>query len=86
MPHALEVGNAADLLPSLALALEDESATEIVIHPGTYVEHIVIAPRRAPLVIRSATDDPADVVISFGLRQGDRDRTGMPFVQECATL
>src|SRR5690606_27732010 len=86
MPHILEVGNDADLLPSLTLALEDESATEIVLHPGTYVERVVVAPRRAPLLIRSATADPADVVISFGLRQGDRDRTGMPFVQDCATL
>jgi len=86
MPHILEVGNDADFLPSLTLALEDESATEIVLHPGTYVERVVVAPRRAPLLIRSATADPADVVISFGLRQGDRDRTGMPFVQDCATL
>jgi len=86
MPHTVEVGNDAGLLPSLALALEDEAATEIILHPGTYIEHVVVAPRRAPLVIRSSTGDPADVVISFGLRQGDRDRTGMPFVQACATL
>ncbi|MGO1235168.1 MAG: pectinesterase family protein [Microbacterium gubbeenense] len=86
MPRVIEVGDDADLVPSLSLALADESATEILMHPGTYVEHVVVAPRQMPLLIRSTSGDPEDVVVSFELRQGDRDRTGMPYVQDCATF
>ena len=86
MPKTVHVGDDVDLTPSIGLALLDPDATEIVIHSGIYREHLVIAPRRQPLLMRSATGEPRDVVISFGLRQGDRDRTGMPFVQDCATL
>jgi lysophospholipase L1-like esterase len=86
MAKTVTVGKHAHHVPSLSLALADADATEIVMHPGRYVEHVVIAPRQAPLVISSATQDPADVVVSFGLRQGDRDRTGMEYVQDCASL
>lgn len=73
-------------VPSLTLALADAEATEIVLAPGRYVEHVVIGPRRAPLTLRSATGRADDVVISFGLCQGDRTSTGMEYVQDCATL
>ena len=86
MAKMLHVGDDADLIPTLGLALRDPDATEIVLHPGVYVEHVVIAPRDAPLLIRSSTGVAEDVVLTFGLRQGDRDRTGMEFVQSCATL
>lgn len=86
MTKTIYVGDDANLLPTLAAALADVDATEIVLEPGVYVEHIVISPRDAPLRIRSSTGDAQDVTISFGLRQGDRDRTGMEFVQSCATL
>lgn len=86
MTKILHVGDDADLLPTLAAALSDADATEIVLKPGVYVEHVVVAPRKAPLLIRSSTGDPVDVTITFGLRQGDRDRTGMEFGQSCATL
>ncbi|WP_374975591.1 pectinesterase family protein [Microbacterium trichothecenolyticum] len=86
MTRIARVGDDAALLPSLALALSDPDVVEIVVQPGRYVEHVVIAPRAAPLMIRSATGDARDVTISFGLRQGDRDLTGMEFVQDCATL
>ncbi|MGW9114343.1 pectinesterase family protein [Microbacterium sp. NPDC055683] len=75
-----------DGAPSLGEALADPHVAEIVLPPGVYVEHVVIAPRAAPLVIRSSTGRADDVVVTFGLRQGDRDRTGMPFVQDCATV
>jgi len=80
------VGEDAELVPSLGLALADPAVTEIVVRPGRYVEHLRIEPRELPLTIRSSTGDPHDVVISFGLRQGDRDRTGLPYVQDCATI
>ena len=86
MAKTLNVGDDADLIPTLGLALGDPDATEIVLHPGVYVEHIVIEPRDAPLLIRSSTGVAEDVVLTFGLRQGDRDRTGMEFVQSCATM
>lgn len=80
------VGDDADLVPSLALALADADVSEIVLAPGRYVEHVVIGPRRQPLVIRSETGRAEDVVLTFGLSQGDRDRTGMEITQDCATL
>lgn len=86
MPRTLHVGDDADLLPSLSTALADPDATEIVLHPGVYVEQAVVAPRATPLLIRSATGDPRDVVLTHDLRQGDADATGMPLVQRCATL
>ncbi|WP_432534054.1 pectinesterase family protein [Kineococcus arenarius] len=86
MPRTLTVGDDADLLPDLATALADPDATEVVVQPGRYVEHLRIEPRRAPLTIRSATGRAEDVVVSFDLRQGDRDRTGLPHGQDCATL
>lgn len=85
MPRTVQVGPAADI-PTLSLALEDPDVTEIILAPGRYVEHVVIAPRRGPLTLRSSTGSAEDVTITFGLRQGDRDATGMPFVQDCATL
>ncbi|MGC5170365.1 pectinesterase family protein [Micromonospora sp. DT81.3] len=86
MAKMLRVGDDADMIPTLGMALADPDATEIVLHPGVYIEHVVIAPRDAPLLIRSSTGAAEDVVLTFGLRQGDRDRTGMEFVQSCATL
>ncbi|WP_285246619.1 pectinesterase family protein [Pseudarthrobacter sp. efr-133-R2A-89] len=86
MTKILYVGDDADCLPTLACALADTDAAEIVLEPGVYVEHVVVAPRKGPLLIRSSTNDPADVTVTFGLRQGDRDRTGMEYVQSCATL
>ncbi|HEX7350439.1 pectinesterase family protein, partial [Brachybacterium sp.] len=80
------VGRRAGTLPSLSLALEDPAVREIVIEPGEYVEQVVIAPRESELLIRSATGRAEDVRIVFGLHQGARDRTGLPFVQDCATL
>ena len=59
------VGHRAGVLPSLSLALADPAVREIVIEPGEYVEHIVIAPRSAPLLIRSATGRAEDVRIVF---------------------
>lgn len=81
----LHVGDDADV-PTLSLALLDGRATEIVLAPGRYLEHVRIAPRERPLLIRSATGRAEDVVVTFGLCQGDRDRTGMEYVQDCATL
>lgn len=86
MSRVLRVGDDPALVPSLSLALADPDAREIVLEPGDYVEQVVIAPRRAPLLIRSATGDPRDVVVRFDLRQGDRDAAGMALVQDCATL
>lgn len=86
MSRTIHVGAAADDVPTLSLALEDPDATEIILAPGRYVEHVVIRPRREPLTLRSSTGSAEDVTITFGLRQGDRDATGMPFVQDCATL
>ncbi|WP_432514428.1 pectinesterase family protein [Kineococcus sp. SYSU DK001] len=86
MTRKLDVGTGAGLVPTIGEALEDPGVREIVVHPGTYVEHLVVHPRPAPLEIRSSTGDPADVVVTFGLRQGDRDRTGLPWVQGCATV
>ena len=83
---AVRVGRRAGTLPSLSLALADPAVREVVIEPGEYVEQVVIAPRAAPLLIRSATGRAEDVRIVFGLHQGARDRTGMPYVQDCATL
>ncbi|WP_420114896.1 pectinesterase family protein [Pseudactinotalea sp.] len=80
------VGDDADLVPSLSLALADPAVTEIVLASGTYVEHVVIALRAQPLEIRSETGRAADVLLTFGLSQGDRDRTGMEITQDCATL
>lgn len=90
MPRTLHVGDDADLIPTLSLALAEAAAdpavSEIVIEPGRYEEHLVIGPRPTPLLIRSSTGDPADVVVTFSLWQGARDRTGMEYVQACATL
>lgn len=86
MGTTVHVGDDADQLPSLASALDDPAVGEIVIHPGTYVEHVWIARRREPLLIRSSTGRADDVVITFDLRQGDRDPTGLPYAQRCATL
>ena len=86
MVKTLRVGDDPDMIPTLGLALRDPEATEIVIHPGVYTEHVVISPRAARLLIRSSTGVAEDVVLTFGLRQGDRDRTGMEFVQSCATM
>ncbi|QIK73188.1 hypothetical protein G7070_14115 [Propioniciclava coleopterorum] len=86
MPRELRVGDDAGLLPSLSLALADPHAEVIVLEPGTYVEQVVVAPRARPLLITSATDDPRDVILSFDLRQGDRGASGMPVVQDCATI
>lgn len=85
-PAEIHVGDDADLVPSLSLALADPDAEVIVLHPGRYVEQVVISPRARPLLIRSADDDPAGVVLSFDLRQGDRGPSGMHLVQDCATL
>lgn len=82
----VRVGDDADLLPSLSLALAQDGVHEIVLEPGRYVEHVVIPAGRGPLTIRSATGRAQDVVLTFGLSQGDRDRTGMEMVQDCATL
>lgn len=86
MAVTVRVGTAPSRLPSLTEALEDPAVSEVILDPGRYVEHVVIGPRRAPLLLRSATGDARDTVLSFGLRQGDRDRTGMPYGQDCATL
>ena len=87
MSRTITVGTtAAASHRTIRTALMDPCAEEIVVHPGTYVEHLVIEPRDRPLLIRSASGDPADTVLTFGLCQGDRDRTGMEFVQRCATL
>lgn len=90
MSRTLFVGDDADLLPTVALALSeaasDPTVSEIAIAPGRYEEHLVIAPRATPLRVRSTTGDAADVVLTFSLWQGARDRTGMEFVQACATL
>jgi lysophospholipase L1-like esterase len=86
MSRTVHVGDDADLVPTLGLALADPDVTEIVVHPGVYPEQVVVAPRRAPLLIRSLTGDPADVVVTSDLRQGDLGATGMPVVQECATF
>lgn len=80
------VGPGEDDLPSLQEALEVPDATEIVLAPGTYVEQVVIAPRPAPLEIRSSTGEPHDVTITFGLRQGDLGADGMPLAQDCASV
>ncbi|WP_156762164.1 pectinesterase family protein [Microbacterium karelineae] len=73
-------------LPSLQMAVDVPGATEIVLAPGVYVEQVVIAPRPAPLEIRSATGDPRAVTITYGLRQGDLNASGMPIAQDCATV
>ncbi|PRY10546.1 pectinesterase family protein [Kineococcus rhizosphaerae] len=86
MNSTVVVGDDAELVPSIGLALADPDVTEIVVRPGRYVEHLRVEPRGLPLTIRSSTGRAEDVVISFGLRQGDRDRTGLPYVQDCATL
>lgn len=86
MNSTVVVGDDPDLVPSIGLALTDPGATEIVVRPGRYVEHLRVEPRELPLTIRSSTGNAEDVVISFGLRQGDRDRTGLPYVQDCATM
>ncbi|MGY5765751.1 pectinesterase family protein [Brachybacterium sp. DNPG3] len=86
MPDTVVVAQRPDAIPSLSLALEDPAATEIVLEPGVYVEHVVVGPRERPLRIRSETGRAEDVTISFGLHQGARDETGMPFGQRCATL
>jgi lysophospholipase L1-like esterase len=86
VPRTLHVGDDADHVPSLTLALADPEATEIVLHPGVHVEQVVVTPRREPLLIRSASGDPRDTVISFDLRQGDRGADGLHLVQDCATL
>lgn len=86
MVYEAHVGDDADLIPSLGLALTNPDVTQVVLHSGEYVEQVVIAPRRGPLLIRSATDDPADVVVRWDLRQGDRRPTGMPYIQDCATV
>jgi hypothetical protein len=44
MAKIVTVGKHAHHVPSLSLALADADATEIVMHPGRYVEHVVIAP------------------------------------------
>lgn len=80
------VGDDADLVPSLSLALADPDVHEIVLAPGRYVEHVVITERRRPLTIRSESGRAEDVILTFGLSQGDRDRTGMEMIQDCATL
>ncbi|MEZ0492012.1 pectinesterase family protein [Kineococcus sp. TBRC 1896] len=80
------VGDDAELLPSVGRALAEPTVTEIVVQPGRYVEHLRIEPRAAPLTIRSATGRAEDVVLTFDLCQGDRDRTGLPYGQDCATL
>ena len=82
----VNIGDDADAIPNLSLALADPDVTEIVMQPGLYVEHVVIGPRARPLLVRSSTGDARDVVLSFELSQGDRDRTGMEYVQACATL
>lgn len=86
MRKVVTVGKEAHHVPSLSLALEDPEVTEILVQPGRYVEQVVIAPRRAPLLIRGLSEDPSETVFSFGLRQGDRDRTGMEYVQDCASF
>jgi lysophospholipase L1-like esterase len=84
----LEVGDGVDCLPSIgqALAHAGKEIDEVRIHPGVYVEHLVVPPRTNPLTIRSTTGRAEDVVITFTLCQGDRNGTGMEFVQDCATL
>ncbi|MEZ0164288.1 pectinesterase family protein [Kineococcus sp. LSe6-4] len=86
MTRTAVVGDDAELLPSIGRALADPAVTEIVVHPGRYVEHLRIEPRPAPLTIRSLTGRAQDVVLTFDLCQGDRDRTGLPYGQDCATL
>lgn len=87
MLRTITVGTAAtDSHRSIRAALKDLDADEIVVRPGTYVEHLVIEPRERPLLIRSASGDPTDTELTFGLCQGDRDETGMEFIQRCATL
>ena len=75
------VGDDADLLPTLTLALADPDVTEVVLEPGRYVEQVVIGPRAAPLVVRSSTGRAEDVVLTWGLWQGARGRDGMQLVQ-----
>jgi pectin methylesterase-like acyl-CoA thioesterase len=82
----VHVGDDADLVPTLTLALADPDVDEIVLAPGRYVEHVVISARARPLTIRSESGRAEDVLLTFGLSQGDRDRTGMEIVQDCATL
>ncbi|WP_418276022.1 pectinesterase family protein [Isoptericola jiangsuensis] len=86
MPRSIHVGDDADHAPSLTLALADPDVTEVVVHPGVHVEQVVVAPRRRPLLIRSASGDPRDTILSFDLRQGDRGADGLHLVQDCATL
>ncbi|GAA1718938.1 pectinesterase family protein [Brachybacterium phenoliresistens] len=80
------VGRRVGTIASLTLAIADPAVTEIVIEPGVYVEHVTVARRAQPLVIRSSTGRAEDVTLTFSLHQGARDRTGMPVVQDCATL
>ena len=82
----VNIGDDADSIPNLSIALADPAVDEVVFRPGVYTEHVVIAPRDRPLLLRSSTGNAHDVVLTFGLSQGDRDRTGMEYVQACATL
>lgn len=86
MPDTLDVGDHADLIPSLTLALTDPGVREIVLAPGTYVEHVTIGRREQPLTIRSKSGRAEDVVLTFGLCQGHRDSGGMELLQDCASL
>ncbi|NHI17399.1 pectinesterase family protein [Microbacterium excoecariae] len=82
----VEVGPGERQLSAIQLAVADPDATEIVVWPGTYEEQVVVAPRERALLIRSETGDPRDVIVTFGLRQGDLARDGMPLAQDAATM
>ncbi len=87
MPDTVVVAQRSDAIPSLSLALEDPAVREIVLEPGGIRRACRHRPAGgAPLLIRSATGRAEDVTLSFGLHQGARDETGMPFGQRCATL
>lgn len=86
MSLTVHVGTGTGQMPSIGEALADPRVTEVVIAPGVYEEHLVIGPRRAPLLVRSSSDDPADVVVTFDLSQGDRAPSGMVLLQDCATV
>lgn len=84
--RTVRVGDDVDMVPSISQALAYADAVEIVVEPGTYVEQVTVGPRRAPLTIRSTTGRADDVIVTFGLRQGDRGADGLPVGQDCATL
>src|SRR5699024_8419272 len=69
-----------------AVAHGGAAVSEVILAPERYVEHVEIGPRRAPLLLRSATGAARDTVLRIGPRQGDLERTGITYGQDCATL